>query len=242
MIDPHCHLDLPPLGGQAAAVLGRARAAGVERVLVPGLHADQWGPLRRLCAELGQAFALGTHPRFLGRGPPLPEDLSGAVAIGECGLDGAAEAPLSVQLPVFEAQLVVARERGLPVILHVYKAHDEALELARRFAPLRGVVHSYSGGPERVQAWVELGLHLSYSGSVTWPGARRPAEALRRTPRHRLLAETDAPDQCPHPERLVAGTANEPAYLPTIVAAMERIRGEPLVDVLRENAAALGWA
>jgi TatD DNase family protein len=98
-------------------------------------------------------------------------------------------------------------------------------------------MHSYSGGPELVGAYVALGLHLSFAGAVSWENARKPLNALRRVPLERLLAETDAPDQCPRPHR----GRSEPAFVADVIAAMERVRGEPLRNVLTANATALGW-
>lgn len=238
MLDSHCHLDDPRYDPDRDEVWERARRAGVTRVLLPGVHPRQWESLRALARARGWSFALGTHPRCLpeGRGA-APDTLDGAVAVGECGLDGPTPIPMEEQERVLEAHLALAREAGLPVILHCYRAHHRMLPLLRRWAPLRGVMHSYSGGPELVADYVALGLHLSFAGAITWEGARRPVNALRRVPRERLLAETDGPDQCPRPHR----GRSEPAYLVDVVAAMERLRDEPLVEALDANARALGW-
>lgn len=238
MLDSHCHLDDARYDADRAEVWDRAQRAGVSRVLVPGVHPRQWGRLRALARASGWSFALGTHPQCLPEGGgAAPDTLDGAVAVGECGLDGPTPTPMAEQERVLEAHLAVAREAGLPVILHCYRAHHRMLPLLRRWAPLRGVMHSYSGGPELVDAYVALGLHLSFAGAITWEGARRPVNALRRVPRERLLAETDGPDQCPRPHR----GRSEPAYLVDVVAAMERLRDEPLVEALDANARALGW-
>lgn len=210
---------------------------GVERVVVPGVEEAQWPRLRALALAYGWRYGLGTHPQALPHTRAVPRDLHGASAIGECGLDGPTPVDMEEQEQVLAAHLGLARESGLPLILHCYRAHHRLLPLLRPWAPLRGVMHSYSGGPELVDAYVALGLHLSFAGPVTWDRVRKPLAALRRVPRDRLLAETDAPDQCPRPHR----GRSEPAYLPLVVAAMERTRGEPLVEALRANAAALGW-
>jgi TatD DNase family protein len=200
----------------------------------------------------GWAFALGTHPQALtAEGPvePLvPDTLDGAVAVGECGLDGGIPVPMTRQEAVLEAHLARARDAGLPLILHCRRAHHRLLPLLRRWAPIRGVLHSYSGGPELVVDYCRLGLHLSFAGAITRPGARKPVEALRRAPLHRLLLETDAPDQIPsdrapardggEPAPLAA--RNEPARLVDIVSAAERIRGEALATAVSFNVRALG--
>jgi TatD DNase family protein len=171
-----------------------------------------------------------------------------AVAVGECGLDGAVRIPMDRQEAVLVGHLAFAREVGLPIVLHCYRAHDRMLPVLRRFAPIRGVLHSYSGGPELVSPYVGLGLHLSFAGAITRPNARRPLEALRRTPLDRLLLETDSPDQPPSdrlPARRGGPTAplsprNEPARLVEILTAAERIRGVPLAETTTRNAQELG--
>ena len=217
--------------------MARAAAAGVTGVLVPGVVEAQWPRLRALAAVHGWRFGVGTHPQFLPESRAVPDDLDGADAIGECGLDGPTQVEMDEQERVLTAHLALARDSGLPLILHCFRAHDRMLPLLKRFAPLRGVMHSYSGGPELVGAYVALGLHLSFAGAVSWENARKPLNALRRVPLERLLAETDAPDQCPRPHR----GRSEPAFVADVIAAMERVRGEPLRDVLTANATALGW-
>lgn len=213
----------------------RAAAAGVLGVLVPAVDEAGWARLAALSATFGWRYALGTHPHALVRSCAVPRDPGGASAIGECGLDGAVAVPMAEQEAVLVAHLALARDAGLPVVLHCWRAHDTMLRVLRRFGAVRGVMHSYSGGPELVGPYVAAGLHLGFAGAVTRPNARKPVEALRRVPRERLLAETDAPDQAPHPHR----GRSEPAFLADIVRAMETLRGEPLAAALTANAAHL---
>jgi TatD DNase family protein len=237
LIDTHCHFDDPRFDADRDACVARAAAAGVRGVVVPGVVETQWPRLRALARTHGWHFGVGTHPQLLPESRAVPADLDGASAIGECGLDGPTPVPLDEQERVLVAHLALARESGLPLILHCYRAHHHMLPLLKRWAPLRGVLHSYSGGAELVGAYVALGLHLSFGGPLTWARARKPLDALRRVPRDRLLAETDAPDQCPAPHR----GRNEPAFLPLIIDAMERVRGETLREQLLANATELGW-
>jgi TatD DNase family protein len=213
-------------------VLDRAWAAGVQGILVPAIGPDAWEALLELPRQDRRLqIALGIHPQLL---PELPEaddgpsleqlDVllggGGAVAVGECGLDGpsAAGAPMERQLRILEAHARLAVKHGLPLLVHCQKAHPVLEEwLARTSVPDAGVIlHSYSGGPARVEAYVGRGCHLSFAGPVSWPEARKPVEALRVTPRERLLVETDAPDQAPAPHR---GGRNEPAFLLRVVEA-----------------------
>jgi TatD DNase family protein len=217
--------------------MARARHAGVRGFVVPGVHQDGWSRLRALSAEHGWRFGVGTHPQCLPETRAVPRDLDGASAIGECGLDGPTPVDMDEQERVLTAHLALARESGLPVILHCWHAHHRMLPLLRRWAPLLGVMHSYSGGADLVPEYVKLGLHISFTASVTRPNARKPVAALLAVPRDRLLAETDAPDQSSRRGE----PRSEPAFIADVVEAMERHRAEPLRAALRDNAAALGW-
>lgn len=233
-------------------MLARAWAAGVEGILVPAIGPEAWEALLALPRSNRHIqVALGIHPQLL---PELREDqdgaalerldlllgAGGAVAVGECGLDGpsAPTASIERQLRVLDGHARLARKHGLPLLVHCQKAHPALEEwLARTPLPDAGVVlHSYSGGPGRVAAYVARGCHLSFAGPVSWPEARRPVEALRVTPRDRLLLETDAPDQAPVPHR---GGRNEPGFLVQVVAATAAALGESVAAtgaLVAENA------
>lgn len=245
MIDTHCHLDVPRFEADRAAVLERAWAAGLEALIVPAIGPEAWEPLLQWPARDARVqVALGLHPQLL---PELaPEDderhlarldeLLGrgvALAVGECGLDGpsAARAPMDRQLAVLQAHFALARKHRLPVLVHCLRAHPHLRRLLEREPlPERGLLlHSHSGSADLTPFYVEKGCHFSFAGPVTFEEARRPLDALRSVPLDRLMAETDAPDQAPHPHR---GGRSEPGYLPLIVDAMARARGAP-VDLLR---------
>jgi TatD DNase family protein len=246
MIDSHCHLDVARFDGDRSEALVRAWAAGVEGLVIPAIGPAAWeGLLVWPKTDARIQVALGIHPQLL---PELPEaddvhhlerldELLGhgvACAVGECGLDGpsAARAPLERQLRLLDAQLRLAHRHQLPLLLHCQRAHP-ALQawLERVTLPEAGaVLHSYSGGPERVAGYAAHGCWFSFAGPVTWPEARRPVEALRAVPLDRLLAETDAPDQTPAPHR---GKRSEPGFLVQVVEAMAGHRGEPRSDLAR---------
>jgi len=256
LVDSHCHLDFDAFDDDRDAVLDRARAAGVHAVVIPGVSPTGWRPLgalldRHRAGPLRLAGAVGIHPmvvpdlddealdRALGELPDAAQAL-GAVAVGECGLDGVVarrdRGGLDRQRRVFRAQIAVARDLGLPIMLHVFRAQEDALKILEADGPLPGggVVHSYSGSAELVPRWLDLGLHLSFAGSVTRPNARRPRAAAAAVPADRLLVETDAPDQTPHgaPTR-----RNEPAYVAGILRALANARGEPPETVARQTTA-----
>jgi TatD DNase family protein len=233
VIDSHCHLDAPAFDADRADVLARARAVGVTDLVVPGVAPAGWRPLLELSASgPGIHAALGIHPKALPELDPASDDRhladleallarGGAVAVGECGLDGPAAAegaPLDRQLAVLQGHLDIARRLGLPVILHSLRAGDALrTALERDGVPGGGVLHSFSGSAEQVAPLAALGLHFSFAGPVTYESARKPLAAARAVAPGRLLVETDAPDQTPRPHR---GARNEPAHLPLVIAAV----------------------
>lgn len=244
MIDTHCHLDSPAFDADRAEALARARAVGVTDVVVPAVGPDGWARLSALAsATPGLHFGLGIHPQLLPELDPTGDnrrlaDLEaalgrgGAVAVGECGLDGGAAqagAPLDRQVAVLRGHLALARRFSLPVVLHALRTLDPLLALLREEEPLPagGVLHSYSGSAEQVAPFAALGLHFSFAGPVTYERAKKPLLAARAVPPDRLLVETDAPDQTPRPHR----GRNEPALLPGIAAALAAAVGLAVAEL-----------
>jgi TatD DNase family protein len=243
MVDTHCHLDKPEFDGDRDAALARARAAGVDALVVPAVGPGSWAPLADWCPRTaGVHFGLGIHPQLLPDLDPRTDDQrlseldaalarGGAVGVGECGLDAPsveAGAPLDRQVAVLRAQLGLARRHRLPVMLHCLRAHDALLALLREEPlPAGGVLHSWSGSAEQVAPFAALGLHFAFAGPVTYERARKPLAAARAVPRDRLLLETDAPDQTPRPRR----GRNEPAFLPAIAAALADALGLSVAEL-----------
>jgi len=259
VIDTHCHLDVAVFETDRAAVWQRARAAGVHSAVIPGIEPATWGTCVAVARSLGLHVALGIHPQAL---PELTDaevdaGLAGlesalresrAVAVGECGFDGGVDlgrASFERQTAVVAAHLEIARTLGLPVVLHVLRAHETALTLLRRVRlPERpGVIHSYSGSAELAHAYLALGFFLSFAGGVTRPRARRPVQAARAIPLERMLAETDAPDQRPTGATTNADDCRcEPADLVFVVRRLAEIRGMDEAELrtrLDRNACAL---
>jgi TatD DNase family protein len=149
-----------------------------------------------------------------------------AVAIGECGLDRRVETRVSLerQRAVLDAHLEAAKRTGLPLVLHVVRRDGALLDALRPHAPLRGMVHAFTGGPELAREYVALGLHLSFGGGLTRSNARRARDAAAVVPAERVLIETDAPDQTPHG---ASRPRNEPSFLPLVHDVLAR----PEIDV-----------
>jgi TatD DNase family protein len=237
LFDSHCHLDFVDYDVDRMAVVRRAQAAGVSGILIPGTHPDTWARTAKMKALPGVQVALGVHPCFIDAqldestlGPRLREAAleTGAVAIGECGLDKPA-GKLPLQIRLLREQLAVARDLDLPVLLHCVKAHGALLSLLQELGPLQGVMHSYSGSPEMVPAYAKLGLCFSFGGALSWEGAKKPKLALQQVPHGRLLVESDGPDQPLSRRRgqTAAHLRSEPADVAEIAALAREIGVEP---------------
>jgi TatD DNase family protein len=255
LLDSHCHLDDPRFADDVGAVLERARAAAVQGFVVAGYGPERWPAQAALAvAHPDVVVTFGLHPWLVaGDAPDTPlapwlEKLARAldgglgvrpVALGELGLDRGPRVEagaLERQREALRAQLAMARERDLPVVLHVVRAHGQVLEVLRSdgLPDAGGMVHGFTGAPEVAAEYVALGLFVSFGGAVTRPRAKKARRAAAEVPAERLLLETDSPDQPPH-ER--AGARNEPAFLVDIAAAVAHLRGQPAQQVA-EGAAA----
>jgi TatD DNase family protein len=227
VIDTHAHLDALEEPG---AALARARDAGVARVLTIGTGIDSCRRALALAREHESVHAvLGIDPHQAGteeaeRLDELRELLGepGVVAVGECGLDYHYGAELKrEQRALFAAQLELARERELPVVIHTRAANQDT-ETALRAHEGTVVMHCFSE-PGLLDAALECGWYVSFAGNVTYPKADDLRAAAARVPADRLLAETDSPYLAPQPVR---GSRNEPAHVVHTVAALAAVRGE----------------
>jgi TatD DNase family protein len=230
LIDSHCHLDVDAFDGDRVVVIARARSAGVTRQVVPAIDAAGWPKLRAICATHPGLFpAYGLHPIFLAshRAEHL-DDLrewivrERPVAIGECGLDFFLDGlDRRQQASYFEAQLQLAREFDLPVIVHARRAVEAVIVAIKRIGRLRGVVHSFSGSPEQARQLRDLDFMIGLGGPVTHSRAHRLHRLVAEMPVEQLLLETDSPDQ---PLANHRGERNEPARLPGVVEAIAALR------------------
>jgi TatD DNase family protein len=231
LTDSHCHIDVAQFDRDRDAVIARARAAGVTRQIVPAITFASWPQLRTVCARHDGLFpAYGLHPMALPEHRPqhldaLPDWIAREQpqAVGECGLDFFVDGiDPDLQRHYFNAQLRIAREFDLPLIIHARRAVDEVIASIRRVGKLRGVVHSFSGSEEQARQLWQLGFHIGLGGPLTYPRANRLHRLVATMPLQQLLLETDAPDQpnCGH-----QGQRNEPARLRDVLAVVAQLRG-----------------
>jgi TatD DNase family protein len=236
LFDTHCHLTLAEFDHDRDGVLARAREAGVTDIVTLGIDlasSRQAVELARASAPAASAgriprihAAVGVHPSesltWDGATAEVLKELARSphvVALGECGLDYYRDhAPHDVQRRVFEAMLELARELSLPVLVHIREAHADALDLLASAAAgggISAVLHCFSAGAAEAERAAELGFYLGFGGPLTYK--KPPFDAVRATPRDRLLLETDAPYLPPVPYR---GKRNESSYLPLMAASM----------------------
>jgi TatD DNase family protein len=248
VIDAHAHLTDERFSGDLDAILDRAAAAGIERILTCG---EDVGSSER-AVELARRHrivraAVGLHPhraaecdgRALGRIRELAADPR-VVGVGEIGIDlSGRSAPRGDQERAFAAQVELAAELDLPVTLHVRDSGSVVRALLDDLPRVRGHVHCYSEGPEDVDDWVARGFAISFAGTVTYPKNEALRSAVARVPAGRLLVETDAPYLAPQAHR---GRRNEPAFVAATYEHVARIRevsARDLAQRVGENAARL---
>ena len=245
-VDSHCHLDDRRFAEDLDAVLERAAAAGVTRILTIGTGD---GPPEidravRLAERYPQISAsVGVHPhdaakvtaetytelRALATHPKV-------IAFGEIGLDYHYDfSPRPVQREVFVEQLGIARDAGLPIIIHTREAWTDTMAILRDYAwgehgKLTGIMHCFTGTPEEAEEALALGFHLAFGGVTTFKTAESVREALRLTPDDRLLIETDAPYLAPIPHR---GKRNEPALMLETARVLAGVRGVTVEEIGR---------
>ena len=247
MLDSHCHLADDAFADDLPAVVERARAAGLGRVLciLAAGNADEHGRAEHLRAIWPEArFACGVHPHQAGDWAGCEPEVAVLVraeverdeatrVVGEIGLDYHYDfAPRDVQRRVFAAQVELAVSLELPIAVHTRDADADTWAILREVggARLRGILHCFTGDRAAAEAALTLGLHISFSGIVTFPGADELREVAALVPVDRLLVETDAPYLAPVPHR---GRRNEPAWVVGVLETVAEARRAPTVDVVR---------
>jgi TatD DNase family protein len=239
MIDSHCHLAGEEFTDDLEAVVTRAKAAGLTSalcILAAGDDAESARAATVAAAWPGVRFATGIHPHqageFAGRVAEGIEIVSRALerhracAVGEIGLDYHYDfSPRAIQQEVFGAQLALARERNLPVIIHTREATDDTFRLIEELeSGIRGVFHCFTGDEAMARRAGDIDFHVSFAGILTFPRAEEIRAAAGMVPLNRLLVETDSPYLAPVPHR---GKRNEPAFVAEVLARLAALRGMP---------------
>ncbi|HIP39047.1 MAG TPA: TatD family deoxyribonuclease [Desulfocapsa sulfexigens] len=242
LIDTHSHIDLAAFADDFREVLTRARQAGVIAQILPGVYRAGWQRILDLCLAENDLYpAIGLHPMYLDHHEPEDLDLlrmhaaSGKLkAIGEIGLDYfIKDSDRSAQQELFEAQLHIASGHGLPILLHVRKAHDQVqATIRKRGFKFGGIVHAFSGSLQQAEHYIKLGFLISICGTITYDRATRVRSMAVELPLESLVIETDSPDIPPVAHH---GQRNSPEYLPEILSALAELRGESMEKVAKQT-------
>jgi TatD DNase family protein len=243
LIDSHAHIQGKEYAGEAAAVIERARATGVEQIIAVGGAGDMSSNTD--AAALADSFeniyaTVGMHPHDAKDvGPDELQQLKDltlhpkVIAVGETGLDYYYDhSPRDVQRRVFAQFIHMARETELPIVVHERDAASDGAELLRSegAGKLRGVIHCFTGNYEAARAYLDLGFYISFTGIITFKNADALRDVVRRVPLERVLVETDSPYLTPVPHR---GKRNEPAYVRLVAATVASVKGVTLEEVAR---------
>jgi TatD DNase family protein len=262
-IDTHCHLDAPEFGsaGDADAMRNAARAAGVRHCVLPAVEAANWGAVRGLAHRWNDSYCLGIHPLYVPQASDA--DLKALqveiehhrndprlVAVGEIGLDFfvpslCSPAMREKQERFYCAQLQLAAQAELPVVLHVRRSADRLLKYLRALRPVsgwRGIAHAFNGSFQQAQTFIEMGFALGFGGALTFDRALQLRRLAKELPLSALVLETDAPDIPPHwiyktqserqsTQALTSQSRNEPAQLPRIGAVLAALRSVSASDI-----------
>jgi len=266
-IDTHCHLDAPEFGPDATAVRAQAACDGVALCVLPAVEVANFDAVRTLAHAGADAYALGIHPLYvkaahddalaqLEHALQKQRDDPRLVAVGEIGLDffvpELCASPLRErQQHFFMAQLKLARQLGLPVVLHTRRSVDQVLKGLRSVARggWHGIAHAFNGSAQQAQSFIDLGFRLGFGGALTYDRALQLRRLAASLPLAAIVLETDAPDMPPHwlyktTQQREAGQAqgvNSPAELPRIAAELAALRGlsvDALADATTRNALA----
>ncbi len=240
LFDTHCHLDAAEFDHDREQVIARAQAAGVKAIVIPAVEVANFERVRLLAHSFEQGFyALGIHPMYVERAAPEAlEQLREAllqhradprlIAVGEIGLDFfvpeiSSGEPRAKQELFYEAQLKLALELDLPVLLHVRRSQDSILKYLRRHRVRGGIAHAFNGSLQQAQQFVELGFALGIGGAMTFERAVQIRRLAKELELSALVLETDAPDISP--AWLAKGARNEPCEVLQIAQALAELRG-----------------
>lgn len=251
--DSHCHLDFPELSTELSLLLTNCIAENIHRIIIPSIAPNNWQQILNLCVDNSQLPcqllpALGIHPWLLNEltdtdltaltqlvNTTLANEFPSIVAIGETGIDGAIaekENNLNKQQHFFDYQLMLAKEKNLPVIVHHRKSHHHIIPMLKQAKlACAGVIHAFSGSYQEAKQYIELGFKLGIGGTITYPRAKKTIDTVKKLPLESLLLETDAPAM---PLQGFQGKANSPIQIKAVFNCLTELRAEP-ADVIAEQ-------
>jgi TatD DNase family protein len=245
-VDTHCHIDAVEFDPDRADVIAASLSAGLTHLVIPAVERANFGAVTSVCREFSCCRpAYGIHPMYVDRA--IGEDIDALhmlvanehpVAIGEIGLDYFVEPRDLVRQQIFfAAQLTIARNFELPVLLHIRHAVDAVLKQLRHTRVPGGIAHAFNGSRQQADEFLKLGFKLGFGGTMTYPRATRIRELASTLPLESIVLETDAPDL---PPEWRAGKRNSPDQLPRIAQTLADLRGislEQVAQATRQNAA-----
>lgn len=240
LIDTHCHLDFPDFAPEQEAIVARAKADGVARLVTISTHVEKFAAIRAIAERYADVFCtVGTHPNHAHeeREAGVAELVELAshpkcVGIGEAGLDYHYDkAPRELAARVFRTHIAAARETGLPLVIHSRDADDDCAAILRDEmgkGAFKALLHCFTSSRALAEAALELGLYISFSGVLTFKNSQELRDIARDVPLDRLLVETDAPFLAPVPHR---GKRNEPAFVADTARTLAAVKGVSFADI-----------
>lgn len=236
LIDSHCHLDAPEFDADRDAVVERSRLAGVKRWVVPAVTADTFATTKAMLRYAGVAPAYGLHPIYVAehRDEHLVQlaqwlQAEQPVAVGEIGLDFFVEGLDAVrQVQMFEAQLKLARDFDLPVIVHIRRSQDQVLKYLRKWKVRGGIAHAFNGSSQQADEFIKLGFKLGFGGAMTYSGSQRIRKLAAELPLEAIVLETDSPDI---PPSWLDRGRNEPLHMLACAQVLADLRGDTVENI-----------
>ena len=244
LVDSHCHLEFPDFADELDAVVERARARGLRRMVTICTRVRKFDQVRSVAERFDDVFcSVGTHPHNAAEELDITKDdlvrLSHdpkVVAIGEAGLDYHYDkSPRDAQAQGFRTHIAAARETGLPLVIHARSADEDMIDILRdekSKGAFPAVLHCFSSGRTLADLGIELGLYISFSGILTFKNSQEVRDIAAAMPRDRVLVETDAPYLTPVPNR---GKRNEPAFTADTAAVLAQTWGVSEADVWQQT-------
>jgi len=240
LIDSHCHLDFEHFDHDREHILKQCQQLGITKLLIPGVQAASWEKLLHICGQSELLFpALGLHPLFMEQHKKSDLILLKAlislhptiVAIGEIGLDFYADHhDKQSQIDLFCQQLELAQLENLPVLLHIRKAHDQAIALLKKYPVTGGIVHAFNGSFQQAEQYQKLGFYFGIGGAITHPQATRLRSLVTSLPLSSLVLETDSPDM---PLHTMTSDRNSPENIPLILSTLSKLRQESTEEIAK---------